>query len=415
MSNSELNSNILELAKQGNSRAIAALINRQLQSKKIICKASRKDGILQILLEASDTPNQKVFSSFLEKGIKKINPQGVKIVKIYGKSKAKDNPDWNYSFELPLKEELFDRKSVDVDSEKPESKRVKVSVGSRNSNGFKVESIANPKTIVSIGIGALLVIIAPLTLLAFRQLGVCKVEGEPAHEVLDSLNKRWNDARTLASSTSRMSLPSQIKELQSIKQEAESIKWSSCSEPAADMFIKSMGATIEGFISFLDPDKPESIIKDKFKSSQAYSDNFYKEYITLLPHNLRIQEEKEQAQINSRVILGLVISQQLLAYSHNKDFIQKLDDSELDISTLIDNNNKYYKIEILEASDSKTVITSKARKKDLKSFGLGVSSISGNFKNVICETEESSRDINPPKLVSDSWDCAPGSVEASPL
>lgn len=100
--------NALELAKQGNPQAIAVLINRQLQSKGITSKASRKDGLLQILLEASDTPDQKAFSSFLEKGIKQINPQDIKAVKIYGKSQSNDVPDWSYLFELALEKDLFD-------------------------------------------------------------------------------------------------------------------------------------------------------------------------------------------------------------------------------------------------------------------------------------------------------------------
>jgi len=117
MKNSESNSNILELAKQGNSRAIAALVNRQLQSKGITSKASRKDSLLQILLEASDTPNQEIFSSFLEKGIKKINPQGIKTVKIYGKSQTQDIPDWSYSFELALEENSFNMDDFQDDNE----------------------------------------------------------------------------------------------------------------------------------------------------------------------------------------------------------------------------------------------------------------------------------------------------------
>lgn len=108
MKNSELNSNVLESAQKGDSKAIAVLINRQLQSKGVNSKASRKDNLLQILLEASDTPDQKVFCPFLEKGIKKISPQGIKTVRIYGKSQSKDTPDWNYSFELSREENAFD-------------------------------------------------------------------------------------------------------------------------------------------------------------------------------------------------------------------------------------------------------------------------------------------------------------------
>jgi len=108
VSNPQSKSNVLELAQKGDPKAIAVLINRQLQSKGVTSKASKKDSLLQILLEASDTPDQKVFCSFLEKGIKKISPQGIKAVRIYGKSQSKDTPDWNYSFELSWEENAFD-------------------------------------------------------------------------------------------------------------------------------------------------------------------------------------------------------------------------------------------------------------------------------------------------------------------
>jgi hypothetical protein len=45
--------NLLELAKQGNAKAIATLINRQLQPKGITAKAAFKDGCLQIMLESA--------------------------------------------------------------------------------------------------------------------------------------------------------------------------------------------------------------------------------------------------------------------------------------------------------------------------------------------------------------------------
>lgn len=50
--------NPVELAKQGDVRAIALLINRSLQSKGIVARSVLKDGCLQIMLEATQTPDQ---------------------------------------------------------------------------------------------------------------------------------------------------------------------------------------------------------------------------------------------------------------------------------------------------------------------------------------------------------------------
>ena len=49
--------NILQLAKQGNAKAIAALMNRSLQPKGMtVVKAALKDGCFQIMLEADPAP-----------------------------------------------------------------------------------------------------------------------------------------------------------------------------------------------------------------------------------------------------------------------------------------------------------------------------------------------------------------------
>ena len=61
--------NILELAKQGDAKAIALLLNRQLQAKGITAAASLKDGCLQVMLEAIEVPNQQVMSAWVSKSI----------------------------------------------------------------------------------------------------------------------------------------------------------------------------------------------------------------------------------------------------------------------------------------------------------------------------------------------------------
>jgi len=59
--------NILELAKQRDAKAIAALMNRQLQPKGITAKATLKDGCLQIILESDQVPDQQALVAFVRK------------------------------------------------------------------------------------------------------------------------------------------------------------------------------------------------------------------------------------------------------------------------------------------------------------------------------------------------------------
>jgi hypothetical protein len=92
--------NLLELAKQGNARAIAALINRSLQLKGITAKVNLKDSCLQILVESDEPQDQGPITQFLVRGIKKLNIESVDSLKIFGKQKGQDFPDWSQVISL---------------------------------------------------------------------------------------------------------------------------------------------------------------------------------------------------------------------------------------------------------------------------------------------------------------------------
>lgn len=92
--------NILDLAKQGNPKAIAALINRQLQPKGITAKAALKDSCLQVMLEATQVPGQKDSVAFIRKGITNLKAPSIEKVKVYGKQVGEEFPAWSEEFEL---------------------------------------------------------------------------------------------------------------------------------------------------------------------------------------------------------------------------------------------------------------------------------------------------------------------------
>lgn len=87
--------NLVDMAKQGDSKALAVLINRSLQPKGITAKTNLKDGCLQILVEADQAPNQESTIQFLVRGIKKLNIESLNSLKIFGKQKDQDFPDWS--------------------------------------------------------------------------------------------------------------------------------------------------------------------------------------------------------------------------------------------------------------------------------------------------------------------------------
>lgn len=91
--------NVLELAKQGNPKAIAALINRQFRSEDVRAVVSLKDKTLSIILIKSlDPPTQEKYSQIIERGIISLNPRNINNITIYGKSENEAAPNWSFSF-----------------------------------------------------------------------------------------------------------------------------------------------------------------------------------------------------------------------------------------------------------------------------------------------------------------------------
>lgn len=91
---------ILELAKQGSPKAIAALIDRSLQPKGITAKVALSEGCLHVLLEADKVPNQKVLANFIYQGTLELGAESIQSVKVYGRSLGKSSPAWSEQFDL---------------------------------------------------------------------------------------------------------------------------------------------------------------------------------------------------------------------------------------------------------------------------------------------------------------------------
>lgn len=97
--------NFLELAKQGNTKAIEALINRSLQPKGIMVKVNLSNSCLQIIVESSKSLNQKLITDFLLGGIRKLNIESIENIRIFSKQSGQDFPDWIQDTAIRNKEE----------------------------------------------------------------------------------------------------------------------------------------------------------------------------------------------------------------------------------------------------------------------------------------------------------------------
>jgi WD40 repeat protein len=92
--------NLLELAKQGHPKAIAMLLNQQLQNHQITIEVTKKNSCLHICLEAVDIPDQKIYSPLICQEISQLNLKLIERVKIYGKQIAEKSPAWFQEFEI---------------------------------------------------------------------------------------------------------------------------------------------------------------------------------------------------------------------------------------------------------------------------------------------------------------------------
>ncbi|MFW6359548.1 MAG: hypothetical protein ACOC0N_10120 [Chroococcales cyanobacterium] len=88
------------LAKQGNAKAIAALLNHQLQPKGITVKIAYQDRTLQVLLESAEVSDQKQLVNFIAKVIKKLEIESIKTVKMYGRRTGDKQPVWSESWDF---------------------------------------------------------------------------------------------------------------------------------------------------------------------------------------------------------------------------------------------------------------------------------------------------------------------------
>ncbi|MEQ9549708.1 MAG: hypothetical protein RIM23_08835 [Coleofasciculus sp. G3-WIS-01] len=108
--------NMLKLAKQGNPKAIAAMINRSLRTKHIVAKVNRQDDCLQVLVESAQIPNQKATVSFIRHGLTKLGIETIKTVQVYGRQQGQESPAWNQSFEI----ESSSSQAADVQDSEPD-------------------------------------------------------------------------------------------------------------------------------------------------------------------------------------------------------------------------------------------------------------------------------------------------------
>jgi hypothetical protein len=88
--------------------------------------------------------------------------------------------------------------------------------------------------------------------------------------VLGDITARWDDANTLANSTSRMSLAPQIAVLQGIRREAEALNIPDCATVAHGYLIEYMNQTIDDYVAFMGGREPDAAHQGVQTGGQAW-------------------------------------------------------------------------------------------------------------------------------------------------
>lgn len=93
-------SNLLELAKQGEPSAIAALMNAVLSPKGITARAGIEDDCLCIFLESQKPLNQETLVAFIQKGLIELGNDSIRSVRAQGKRAGDEAFAWTREFSL---------------------------------------------------------------------------------------------------------------------------------------------------------------------------------------------------------------------------------------------------------------------------------------------------------------------------
>jgi hypothetical protein len=90
---------VLELAKQGDAKAINALVNRSLNPQGITAKVLCQADQMKILVESLDIPDKTHLTNYLIQGLTKIGVT-LSYLEIYGKRTGQDGYAWTRAFQV---------------------------------------------------------------------------------------------------------------------------------------------------------------------------------------------------------------------------------------------------------------------------------------------------------------------------
>ena len=97
-----MTANTFELARQGNTQAIATLMNRDLEAKGITVQVNMmsEDKGIRVIGESQEAPNKSFFVDYVHKAIEKLKLPTVKRLYIRGQIAGNKIPVWRQTINL---------------------------------------------------------------------------------------------------------------------------------------------------------------------------------------------------------------------------------------------------------------------------------------------------------------------------
>ncbi|MCC5650278.1 hypothetical protein LC609_10600 [Nostoc sp. XA013] len=138
--------NILELAKHGDTQAIASLMNRHLRPKGITAQVAFQDTCLEVILESPQVLNQQILVPFIRKGLTALGAESIEIVKVYGQQTGKEFPAWSKEFNLGIAEAELEAVDNEDSSSNPQPLTICINLSGDTAQGLTnqdFEFIAN--------------------------------------------------------------------------------------------------------------------------------------------------------------------------------------------------------------------------------------------------------------------------------
>lgn len=95
-------SDVLQRAKQGEAKAIAALLNRQLRPRGLSARAKRQGEVLALLIEAESVPNSTKLIPYLQQAFQKLDSPEITMVQVHGRAKNAVKAAWVKQFSVAI-------------------------------------------------------------------------------------------------------------------------------------------------------------------------------------------------------------------------------------------------------------------------------------------------------------------------